>query len=84
MGAVAAAVVEVHRVVAVQVGVFGRTVRIARPQRAGVILGGQAERTGVLSQAVDVGRVRQLGTEAQILRLEDQRMAGGVEEDFAV
>ncbi|KAL2278986.1 hypothetical protein FJTKL_14124 [Diaporthe vaccinii] len=71
MSAGGAAVLEVDRVVSVQVGTVGNSIRVLGPQRADVVGGVEAEGVRVLAQA------------AQILRLEDEAGCRGVEENLA-
>ena len=76
------AVLEVHRMVPVQVLAVREAVRVAGPQRARVVVRREAERVRVLAEPVDVRVRRQGRLHAQVLRLEDERVRGGREEDF--
>lgn len=81
MGA-GSAVVQVEWVRAVQVGVVGDAEAVLVPEGADVLVRLEVEGVGVLAETVQVGVGGELGAQAQVLRLEDQRGCGGVEEDF--
>lgn len=74
---------EVHRMVPVQVRSGRDPIRVTGPQRARRVGRVEAERIRVLAEAVDVRRGRKLRLEAQVLRLEDERVARGREEHLA-
>ena len=75
-------VLEVDRVVPVQVLALGEPVRVPGPHRARVVVRREAERVRVLAEPVDV-RVRgQVRLHAQVLGLEDDRVRRGGEEDL--
>ena len=75
-------VLEIHWVVPVQVRPHGDAVRIARPEGECCVVGGETERVRVLAKAVDVGVVGKGGFYAEVLRLENEGVGGGGEEDF--
>lgn len=77
-------VLEIDRVISVQVAPTRDTIRISRPESARGIECGQTERVGVFAQTIDIGLVGQIGLQAKILRLEDDRMLSSVEQDFIV
>ena len=76
------AVLIVNGVGAVEVGAGRGAVGIARPQRADVVGGVETEGVPVLAQAVQVGVLGELGAQAEILRLEDQRLGRRVEQNL--
>ena len=84
MSAILAAVLELHRVGAVQVGAGGDAVGVAVPEGADVVGGVQAEVVGVFAETVQVWVFRQRSTEAEVLVLEDEGCCRGVEEDFLI
>jgi hypothetical protein len=67
-------VLKVHGVHAIQVRALRDAIRIARPQRARRVLRAEAERLRVLAEAVEVRRGRERRLEAQVLRLEHERV----------
>lgn len=77
-------VVEVHRVVPIQVRPRWHTISIAIPDRARVVRRVQHEWVGALAQAVQARAVRQAGPEAHVLALEDEARDAGVEEHVAI
>lgn len=83
VGPIFASVVEVYRVVPVQVRAFWDAVAIARPKCACVVGGVELEVVGVLSKTVKVWVLWQQCPEAEVLILEDERRCRGVEEHFA-
>jgi hypothetical protein len=78
------AVIKVDGVRSIQVGVLGDVRRLRVQQDALVIIRVEAEGVAMLTKTVDVGIIRQLGTQANILLLEDQRNGSGIEENLAV
>lgn len=68
--------------ITIQVSPRWHTVRITVPQSASVVCSIEAERIGVLPQAVQVGILRQIGPQSQVLALEDNGRACCVEEHF--
>ena len=76
------AVLKVDRVVSVQVLTLGHAIRVARPERAGVVVRREAERVGVLAETVEVRVLGEVRLHAQVLRLEDDRVRRGGEENL--
>ena len=77
-------VLEIDRVVAVQVGSVRDTVGITTPEGAGVVVGGKSESVSVLTQTVKVSVGGEVSLYTEILRLEDNGVRTGAEEDFLV
>jgi len=75
-------VLEIDWVVPVEVRALGDAVRIARPEGECFVVRGETKRVRVLAEPVDVGVVGKRGFYAEILRLEDEGVGGGGEEDF--
>ena len=73
---------EVHRVVSVQVRADWNTIRVARPQGERGVVGVEAERVSVLPETVDVGVDRDFGLDAEILRFEDDGMRSRGKQNF--
>ena len=77
-------VLEIDRVIAVQVGSVRDTVGITTPEGTSVVVGGKSESVGVLTQTVKVGVGGEVSLYTEILRLEDNGVRTGAEEDFLV
>lgn len=77
------AVLQVEGVSSVEIRVGRNAVAVLIPHRADVVGRLQAERIGMLAQTVQVRVHRQAGAKAKVLRLEDERRWGGVEDDLA-
>lgn len=77
------AVLVVHGVVSVQIAILRDTERVARPESTGIVLGWQTEAIRVFAETVQVGILWQRSLDAEVLRLEDQWVGGGVEELLA-
>ena len=75
---------KIHRVSSVKVCPDRNLVGIPIPDSPNIICCNEAERVGALSEPIEVGVCRQLGTETQILRLEDQIRASCVEDRLRI
>ena len=73
---------EVDGVVAVQVRLLRNQIRISRPESARVVVRGQAEGVGMLSEAVNVRVGGQVGFDAEISRFENEGMGRSGEENL--
>jgi len=76
------AMLEIHRVVPIQVGVIRHPKRILRPQSAHISRRLEAQGIRVFTQTIEIGILRQLGAQAEVLRFEDEGSRRGVEEDL--
>lgn len=73
---------EVDGMVPIQVRAVGDAISISRPEGASKVVGRQAEAVTVLAETIDVWVLGETGFDADVLWLEDQRVAFGGEEDF--
>ena len=80
MGTAIGTMLKVHRVVAVQIRAARNPIRVTRPQRTRRVRGVQPERLRMLADAVNVRVWRKRRLEAQVLRLEDERIVCGREQ----
>lgn len=80
MCAVGAAVVKVHRVVAIQIRAGRNEIGVPIPDSSGIVRRVEHEGVGMLAQAVQAGARRKAGAEAEVLRFENKARGGGVEE----
>ena len=83
VGAAIGTMLKVHRVISVQVRPGRNPIRVTGPQRARRVGRVEAEGIGVFAEAVDVRHGRERGLEAQVLRLENERVVRGREEHLA-
>ena len=70
--AAAAAMLEVNRMIPVEVSPWRDQVRIPRPQRASIVSSWAPERVGILSEAIDVWIIRERSAKSDILGLENE------------
>jgi hypothetical protein len=81
------AMLEVDRVIGIEVGPVGNTIRVATPESAShasaTVDWVETEGFRVLSQAIDVWIVRKRGLDSKILVFENQRVVDGGEQLFA-
>jgi hypothetical protein len=66
------AVLKVHWMVAVEVCAVGRTKGVLRPEGSDIASRVEPERIRVLAESVQVGIVRQPGSQTEVLGLEDK------------
>jgi hypothetical protein len=81
--ALIAAMVEVHRMSAIEIGLL-RDERRLRVVKDTLVVLTEAERVAVFTESVDVGVARQVGPQAHVLLLEDERHSRGIEQDLAI
>jgi glutathionylspermidine synthase len=84
MCAFVTAVVKVHWMTAVEIGIVWDVDRFSVQQNSLVVFGGKPERITVLAQSVQVGVVGQISAQTDILLLKDKLCARRVEDDFVV
>jgi hypothetical protein len=70
----------VDRVVSVQVGILGDTIRVPGPESTGGVGRVETKRFGVLSKTVNVWVFGEVGLQTEVLALKDESVPGGVEE----
>ena len=76
------AMLKVHGMITVEVGVWRDSERIARPEGARELVSREAERVAVLPETVYVGACGQSGFETEVLRFENEWMRRCGEEYF--
>lgn len=77
-------VLEVDGMVSVQVGVIRDTVSISTPEGTSIVVSGETERVSVFTQTVKVGVSREIGLDTKVLRLENDGVRTGSEEDLLI
>jgi hypothetical protein len=77
------AVVKIHWVGAIQVGIVGNVDGLAIQEDTLVFVRVKAERVAVLSEPIDIGIVGKLGSEAHILFLKDEGNGVCIKENLA-
>jgi hypothetical protein len=77
-------VLEVNGVVAVQVRPIRHATRITAPHRAGEVIRWEAEGVGMLAETVDVRVLREVGRQAEVLRLKHEGVLAGGEQHLVV
>ena len=83
MCAAVGTMLKIHRVIAVQVRAARNPIRVTGPQRARRVCRVQPERLRMLAEAVDVCHGWKRRLEAQVLRLEDERVVCDREQHLA-
>ena len=84
MGAISSTMIKVHRVITIQILAGRGGIGVSVPDGASVVCGVQHERISVLAQTIQARVLRQAGTQAQVLALEDQAGGARIEEDIAI
>lgn len=74
---------EIDGMASVEVGHSWDVRRLSIPKGSDVVVGLEAERVSMLSQAVEVRVLRQLSSQPDILRLKDELRSRGVEQDIS-
>ena len=75
---------EVNGVAAVEVFLLGNSRNISIEDGSSIAVGGESEAISVLSKAVQVGVLGEVGSETQVLVLDNESCCRGIEENFLV
>lgn len=80
---VALSVLEVDRVISIEVGPRWDQVRISRPECTNVVSSSTSERVGIFSESIDIRIIRKRSTKLNILGLEDEGRSRSVKDTLA-